>query len=232
MTGLQTLGYVRVSTDKQAEAGLSLDAQTARIRGMAAAQGVQLADVIIDAGESAKSLHRPGMAWLLAQVDAGAIGAVIIAKLDRLTRNVADLGVLLKRFERRGVALVSVAEQLDTGSAMGRCMLNLMVVISQWEREAIGERTRDVLRHKRAKGERVGQLPLGFQLAAGSDSQLEPAPVEQRLLARIRELRTAGWTTRQIADDLNQHGWTTRRGTAWRFQYVARALRIRQEVHA
>jgi site-specific DNA recombinase len=100
-----------VSTEKQADFGVSLEAQTQKIRAMAVVQGADLVDVLIDAGESAKSLHRPGMARLLALVDAKAVDAVIIAKLDRLTRSVADLAELLKRFERRGVSLVSVADR-------------------------------------------------------------------------------------------------------------------------
>src|SRR5215831_9093264 len=87
----RAIGYVRVSTDQQADFGVSLEAQTAKIRAMAIVQGVALVDVIVDAGESAKSLRRPGMAQLRALVDAGAIETVIIAKLDRLTRSVADL---------------------------------------------------------------------------------------------------------------------------------------------
>lgn len=90
---------------------------------------------------SAKSLQRPGMARLLALVAAGAIDTVIIAKLDRLTRSGADLAELLKQFERRGVSIVSVADSLDTRLAAGRLVLNIMVSVSQWEREAIGERT-------------------------------------------------------------------------------------------
>lgn len=225
VTDRRALGYVRVSTEKQAEHGLSLEAQTEKIRAMAIVRGTDLADVIVDDGASAKSLDRRGIAWLLAQVEADAVHTVIIAKLDRLTRSVVDLARLLQCFDRRKVSLISVAETLDTGSAMGRCMLNLMVAISQWEREAGGERTRDVLRHKRAKGERVGTLPFGFQVAAADRKRLEPAPVEQRLLAHIRALQAEGRSTREIAADLNRHGWTTRRGTPWRFQYVARTLR-------
>ena len=82
------------------------------------------------------------MTRLLALVDAGEVQAIIIAKLDRLTRSVKDLCTLLERFERRGVALVSVAESLDTGSAAGRLVLNIMTAVSQWERKAISERTR------------------------------------------------------------------------------------------
>lgn len=224
MTPRLALGYVRVSTDKQAEAGLSLEAQTEKIRAMAVVRGTDVADVIIDAGASAKSLDRPGMTWLLAQVDGGAVHTVIIAKLDRLTRSVVDLADLLQRFDRRRVALISVAEQLDTGSALGRLMLNIMVSVSQWEREAIGERTRDVMRHKKAKGERVGTLPFGFRLVAGSTSQLEPDPVEQGRLARLRELK-ATRSLRRTADAAAAEGLRTRRGTPYRFQELARVLR-------
>jgi Resolvase, N terminal domain len=74
------------------------------------------------------------------------------------------LCTLLERFERRGVALVSVAESLDTGSAAGRLVLNIMTAVSQWEREAIGERTRDAMSHKRTNGERVGNIQFGYRL--------------------------------------------------------------------
>jgi DNA invertase Pin-like site-specific DNA recombinase len=220
---MKAIGYVRVSTEKQADHGVSLAAQSEKIRAMAVVQGADLADILVDA-ESAKSLDRPGMERLLALIDARAVDVVIIAKLDRLTRSVKDLAELLERFNRRGVSLVSVAESLDTGSAAGRLVLNIMTAVSQWEREAIGERTRDAMRHKRANGERVGTVPFGFRLAEDG-KRLEEEPAEQDILARIRELKAARYTTRRIAEELNRQGFTTRRGTAWRFQYVAEALR-------
>jgi site-specific DNA recombinase len=221
---MKAIGYVRVSTEKQADFGVSLEAQAEKVRAMAVVQGAELVDVIVDAGESAKSLNRPGMTRLLVLVDSGAVQTVIIAKLDRLTRSVKDLAELLERFTRRGVSLVSVAESLDTGTAAGRLVLNIMVSVSQWEREAIGERTRDAMHHKRANGERVGTVPFGYR-AAADGLHLETDPAEQGILFRVRELKAAGRTTRQIADELNRQGFTTRRGTAWRFQYVAEALR-------
>ena len=136
-----TIGYVRVSTDKQAEHGVSLEAQEAKIRAMATVQGSDLIDVIVDGGESAKSLNRPGLQRLMALVNGGKVQAVIIAKLDRLTRSVKDLCGLLELFEKRKVALISVAEALGTGSAAGRLVITIMGAVSQWEREAIGERT-------------------------------------------------------------------------------------------
>lgn len=220
---MRAIGYVRVSTEKQADFGISLEAQTAKVRAMAVVQGCELVEVIIDAGESAKNLKRPGMERLLALVDARAIDTVIIAKLDRFTRSVADLAELLKRFDKRGVSLVSVADSLDTRSAAGRLVLNIMVSVSQWEREAIGERTRDAMGHKRANGERVGTIPFGFQLSTDG-VHLEENQEEQAVMTRARELRAVGRTVRQIATELNQSGFATRRGTAWRFQYVADVL--------
>ena len=97
---MRTVGYVRISTDKQAEHGISLEAQAEKIRAMALVQGAELSEIIVESGESAKSLNRPGMAKLLAMVEGGKVKAVIVAKLDRLTRSVKDLCELLERFER------------------------------------------------------------------------------------------------------------------------------------
>jgi len=103
-----------------ADKGGSLEAQEAKIRAMAIIHGAEVGEMIVDGGESAKDLRRPGMERLLALVDERKVQAVIVAKLDRLTRSVKDLGHLLERFEKRGVALISVAESLDTASPAER----------------------------------------------------------------------------------------------------------------
>jgi DNA invertase Pin-like site-specific DNA recombinase len=221
---MKTIGYVRVSTERQAERGSSLEAQAEKIRAMASVQGVELADIIVEGGESAKTLNRPGVTQLLELIEAGKVKTVIVAKLDRLTRSVKDLCELLERFERKGVALVSVAESLDTGSAAGRLVLNIMASVSQWEREAISERTRDAMRHKRTQRERVGNLPFGSRL--GPDGKhIEDDPAEQMVRAEIRRLRAEGVSLRRIADSLNQVSYRTRRGTPWRLESVARVAK-------
>src|SRR5271170_6651655 len=220
---MRVAGYARVSTDRQADRGVSLDAQAEKIRAMAVVHSAELLEIIVDGGESAKSLNRPGMARLLALVDAGEVQTVIIAKLDRLTRSVKDLCTLLERFTRRGVALVSVAESLDTGSVAGRLVLNIMTAVSQWEREAIGERTRDAMSHKRTNGERVGNIQFGYRLCA-DDKHVEPDPAEQSVLDEIGRLRRNGHTMRGIAAALNQRAFRTRRGSGWRLEHVARIL--------
>lgn len=217
---MKAIGYIRVSTDKQADNGVSLEAQEAKLRAMAAVQDIEIDEFIIDGGESAKSLSRPGMERLLAMVDRGEVQTVIIAKLDRLTRSVKDLATLLERFQKRNVGLVSVSESLDTKSAAGRLVLNIMCAVSQWEREAIGERTRDAMRHKKAKGERVGAVPYGFRIADDGRTLIEDRD-EQATLQRIRNMKAAGLSVRAIASALNEQGYRTRKGTAWQFSFVS-----------
>lgn len=221
---MKAIGYVRVSTDKQADRGFSLEAQAEKIRAMAVVHNAELLDIIVDGGESAKSLQRPGMERLLALVDGKKVQAVVVAKLDRLTRSVKDLCELLERFERRGVTLISVAESLDTSSAAGRLVLNIMTAVSQWEREAIGERTRDAMNHKRTNGERVGNIRFGYRLGADG-KHVEPDPAEQEVLREIHGLRQSGHTMRGIAAALNRRALRTRRGSAWRLESVARVLK-------
>ena len=218
---MRVIGYVRVSTDKQADRGVSLEAQTEKIRAMAVVQGAEVVDIIVDAGESAKSLDRPGMDRLQAVLNSGTIDAVIIAKLDRLTRSVKDLADLLERFHRRGVALVSVAESLDTGSAAGRLVLNIMTAVSQWEREAIGERTQTALMHKKAHRKVYNHVPYGFY--RDGDALVALAD-EQTVVGRIRAWRAGGWPLRRIADTLNRDAVPTKQGNRWFPQTVKDVL--------
>lgn len=95
-----------------------------------------------------------------------------------------------------------------------------MVSVSQWEREAIGERTRDALQHKKATGQRAGNIPFGFSVAADGKALVQN-PAEQAILAKLRDLRRLGYTLRAIAAKLNEHGLKTRKGGAWKHQYVA-----------
>lgn len=221
---MRAIGYVRVSTDKQADRGVSLEAQVGKVRAMATVHGAELIDVVVDAGESAKNLERPGMESVLSMVRSRTVDIVIVAKLDRLTRSVKDLAVLLELFQRRDVALISVAESLDTGSASGRLVLNIMVSVSQWEREAIGERTRDAMRHKRANLQFIGNAPYGYRLAADR-IHVEPDPAEQAILKKILNARRCGKSLRVIAAQLNRCGLRTRSGSLWRFEYVARVAK-------
>jgi len=148
----------------------------------------------------------------------------VIAKLDRLTRSVADMAALIRDYfgERRGKQLFSVADAIDTRSAAGRMVLNILVSVSQWEREAICERTRDALRHKRASGRVYNHVPLGYRAEGGA---LVPDEAEQAAISDVRRLAEGGASVRSICATLTAQGHRTERGGAWRPSTVQAILR-------
>jgi DNA invertase Pin-like site-specific DNA recombinase len=161
--------------------------------------------------------------------DRGSLFCLSDRRFER--RWLVDVGrSLLELFEKRGVALISVAESLDTASAAGRLVITIMAAESEWEREAIGERTRDALRHKRTSGERVGNIRFRFRLSPGG-KHVEPDPGEQGVLTEIRHLRQSGHTLRGIASALNRQSLRTRRGSAWRLERVARIIKQATGAH-
>src|SRR5947209_965803 len=111
---VRVVGYVRVSSDQQAESGLSLAAQESKLRAYAVATDLELVDVVVDAGQSARDLDRPGLARMLTMLDAGDVDGVLVAKLDRLTRSVRDLADLVERYFAKRAALLSVGDSIDT----------------------------------------------------------------------------------------------------------------------
>ncbi len=208
----KTVGYVRVSTEDQAREGVSLAAQEARIRAMALATERDLSEIVVDDGESAKSLSRPGLQQVLAAVRAGAVKAIVVLKLDRLTRSVRDLGELLETFAKHDTALISVSESLDTASAAGRLMVNVLGSVAQWEREAISERTAFALTHKRQNGQAYSRTPFGYDRKG---SALVPNAAQQRALAMVRRMAKDGASLRQIASTLTKRGIAPPRGHQW-----------------
>jgi site-specific DNA recombinase len=151
---MKAAAYIRVSTSKQADFGYSLEAQTVKVRAMAMVKGYELVEIVAD-DESAKNLNRPGVQKILEMVRAQSVSAVIVMKLDRFTRSVKDLASILEMFNRYDVALISVTESLDTKTASGELSMNIATSVSQWERRAIGERTRSALEYKRSQGQRL-----------------------------------------------------------------------------
>ncbi len=235
--GIRTraVAYLRVSTDKQADHGVGLDEQRAKVTAYAALYDLDIVEVIVDAGASAKTLEREGLARALGMLRSGAAVALLVAKLDRLTRSVRDLGELVEQYFAGGnLALLSVSEQIDTRSAGGRMMLNVLTVISQWEREVIGERTATAIRHKQSQGEYIGgAAPYGYRIARaslflleneGAPIRVEPEPAEQVVIAEARRLRTAGLPLRAIARELEAQGHLSRSGTTFQPEQVSRMV--------
>lgn len=219
--GTRAVAYVRVSTEKQADAGQSLEAQQAKVTAYAGLYDLELVEVVVDAGASAKTLDRPGLTRALAMLKSGKADALVVVKLDRLTRSVRDLGALVETYFASGkAALLSVSEQIDTRSAGGRLVLNVLASVSQWEREAVGERTAAVMQFKAAAGEYCGgRAPYGFRVEAG---RLVAVEAEQEVLSAVREARASGLPLRAIAASLEARGLLSRTGKAFGLTQVAR----------
>jgi DNA invertase Pin-like site-specific DNA recombinase len=137
ITTTKAVGYIRVSTEKQADHGVSLEAQQTKLAAYAALYDIELVEVIVDAGVSAKTLSRAGLQRALGMLRKGQANALVVAKLDRLTRSVKDLGTLVEEyFSADNITLLSVADSIDTRTAAGRLVLNVLGSVAQWEREA------------------------------------------------------------------------------------------------
>src|SRR5258706_7587318 len=119
-----------------------------------------------DGGFSGGTLERPALTRMMAEIDAGKIDVVVVYKVDRLTRSLSDFARIVERFDAQGVSFVSVTQQFNTTSSMGRLTLNVLLSFAQFEREVTGERIRDKIAASKRKGMWMGgQLPLGYDLA-------------------------------------------------------------------
>ena len=165
---MRVIAYARVSTVEQAEGGISLDAQIAKMAAYAGLYELETVETVLDPGESGKTLNRPGLQRALGLLKTGKADGLLIVKLDRLTRSIADWQDLIDAYfgERAGRQLLSVNDSIDTRTAAGRLVLNVLITVAQWERETIGERTRDALQHKIKSHQRVGKVRYGYDLAA------------------------------------------------------------------
>ncbi len=210
---MKVIGYTRVSTQDQAQAGVSLEAQEEKIRGYCKVNEWSCLEIIQDNGHSARDLRRPGLRRILDELPLKGrrFDGIVVAKLDRLTRSVRDLVRLTELADKHKVNLVSIQEAVDTGTATGQLFRNIVTAISEWERGIIGERTRDALDYKRRNRERVGGIPYGFALAEDG-KRLVPVPDEQKVLARIQKEWHRGMAYRLIADGLNADRIPTKGG--------------------
>jgi DNA invertase Pin-like site-specific DNA recombinase len=174
MTEIKRKIRAAVYTRKSSEEGLeqefnSLDAQREAGEAYIVSQRhegwVLLKDAYDDGGFSGGSLERPGLKRLLADIEAGLIDVVVVYKIDRLTRSLSDFSRIIDTFEKHNVSFVSVTQQFNTTTSMGRLTLNILLSFAQFEREVTGERIRDKLAASKRKGMWVGGCPpLGYDI--------------------------------------------------------------------
>jgi DNA invertase Pin-like site-specific DNA recombinase len=216
------VAYLRVST---AEQHLGPEAQRASIDAWARARGVEVVAWHQDQGVSGASEidEREGLRAALGAIEEMSAGLLVVAKRDRLARDVVVAGAIEVQAVARGARVVTADGAADGDEPMAVAMRQLADVFSQLERGQIRDRTRRALKALRAKGQRAGNVPFGYQL--GQDAKtLLPAEHEVRVAARARELRYEGLTLRAISHCLATEGLLGRRGRPFGPQAVANML--------
>jgi site-specific DNA recombinase len=219
MSELQRVVRCAIYTRKSTEEGLGQEFNTLHAQREAAEAYIlsqkqngwhTLAQYYEDGGFSGASLERPALQRLLADIQVRKVDCVVVYKVDRLSRSLLDFARLLSLFEKRGVSFVSVTQEFNTSTSMGRLTLHILLSFAQFEREIISERTRDKMSAARRKGKWVGGTPvLGYDIdPQGGRLVVNPAEAE-----RVREIFAvcAGCTSLAAAQrDVNARGLVTK----------------------
>jgi len=206
---LRAVGYVRVSTEEQGDSGLGLEAQRAAIEAEVSRRGWDLVQTFTDTASGRTLARRPGLEDALALLEGGEATALIVSKLDRLSRSTKDFATLMERAQRRGWAPVVLDLGVDTTTPAGELVASVMVSVAQWERRAIGQRTKEALAAKKAQGIKLGR----------------PRQLPEQTRRRITKMRRKGFSLRAVADSLNADGVPTAQGGAkWHASTVTKVL--------
>lgn len=222
--------YCRVSSDERLDQSFnSIDAQ--REAGIAyvasqKAEGWELVpDFYEDPGFSGGNMERPGLKRLLKDIQAGKIDIVVVYKIDRLSRSLADFAKMVEVFDNHMVSFSSVTQQINSATSMGRLMLNVLLSFAQFEREVTGERIRDKIAASKRKGMWMGgSVPLGYRV---ENRALHIEPQEAELVQRIFEQYIAEKSTTKIVRELNEQGIQTKRKKAFCKQSIYKILHNR-----
>jgi DNA invertase Pin-like site-specific DNA recombinase len=211
------VAYVRVSTSEQAESGLGLAAQRAAVEAEADRRGWTLVEVFQDAGISGKStVGRPGLAAALAAVESGQAAGILVSKLDRLSRSLADFASLMAQAKNEGWNLVALDLGVDLSTPAGEFLASVMASAAQWERRIIGARTKDALAVKRAAGVRLGR----------------PTLLAQGIVERIVADTAKGMTPSAIARAYTSEGVLTATGKSTWYPSTIKAVLASQAAAA
>lgn len=205
--------YTRVSTEDQAKEGFSLDAQLDRLRLYAQAQDWTIAGEYVDEGHSGRTIKRPAYSRMMADRDAW--DTLLVLKMDRIHRNSRNFMAMMDQLTKEDKGFASVTESLDTSTAMGRFVMDIIQRIAQLESEQIGERVYVGMEQKaKSSGGSLGK-PAPFGYAYGAKGRLEIVPEERAFVEGMFRRFQEGASKKAICDWLNQEGVATRRNTSW-----------------
>lgn len=225
---MKAIGYIRVSTDQQAEHGVSIDAQQAAITAYCAMRGLELVDVVIDAGISGGTplAERTGGKRIAAAIKGKQVQAIVAYKLDRIFRDASDCLAVTSLWDKANVSMHLIdmgGQSIDTATAMGRFFLTVMAGAAELEKNLIGERTAAAMQHKKNQGQRVGAIPYGYTLSSDGKT-LTPNAAEQKVIAAIQELKVGGLSLRAIAKELAARGYAARNGNVFQPTQINRLI--------
>ena len=213
--------YCRVSTEGQAVEGVSLEAQQTKAQAWCIANGYQVKAVFVDAGVSGKRAdNRPELQKALAACSKG--DALVVYSLSRLARSTVDTISISEDLSKKKADLVSLQEKLDTTTAAGKMMFQMLAVLAEFERNLVSERTSMALQHKKSKSERVGQIPYGSTLA-DNGVKLINDDYQQDVITFIKDCRHKGLSIRATTAELIHKGYQPQ-GKKWYPTTVVRIL--------
>jgi site-specific DNA recombinase len=199
---MRTALYIRVSTDEQAKEGYSMDAQEDKLNAFCFSQGWEIKKIYREEGQSAKNINRPQLKLLMKELNQ--YDVVLVYKLDRLSRSVADINKLLQTFEDNHVSFKSATEPYDTTTAQGKLLINIFASLAQFEREQLAERVYMGMTKKAELGERNGgRPPFGYRL---KDGKLVIHDKEAQLIKEMFRMYINGHGIRSVTLYLNQFG--------------------------
>ncbi len=220
--------YTRKSTDEGLDQEYnSIDAQRdaghAYIASQRAEGWIGVSDDYDDPAYSGGNMDRPALKRLMADIEAGKIDVVVIYKIDRLTRSLADFSKMVEVFERNGVSFVSVTQQFNTTTSMGRLMLNILLSFAQFEREVTGERIRDKIAASKRKGMWMGGVPpIGYDV---ENRRLVPNEHEAKVVRRFVELGSSTLLVKELRlDGVTSKAWTTQDGKVREGKLIDKSL--------
>lgn len=223
------VGYIRVSTEEQADSGLSLEGQRERIMAYCKARELELVDVFEDAGVSGSTLDRPGIQAALKALKSGSAAGMVVYKLDRLSRSLRDLLNVFGDYFEGKYAFIAIVDQIDTSTPTGRVLLYILGFIAQIEREAISDRTKMAMAQLKSQGVHTGAAPYGYTYGEpGADGRrpLITVPEEIVVIQKIIQAKWRKLSLRAIAKELNDAGVKTKsEGARWSPQTISDILR-------
>lgn len=206
----QVVAYLRVSTDEQGESGAGLAAQEESIGREVERRGWNLVESYTDIASGKSRAMRPGLDRALADVREGRAGTLMVAKLDRLSRSMADFANIMAEAKKRKFNIVAIDLGVDLSTPSGGLISNMMASVAEWEREIIAQRTVEALRAKRAEGVILGR----------------PRTVPDEVRDRIIAAREDGKSYYAIAKELNRDEVPTGQGGARWYGSTVRVVAV------